>query len=77
MKLGKRLMLDQDAIRTLAVWATKTALVFELVQQDGDTTASAVDRRWFRDHRQPLPGSRIWAARYKGTLGPSCRLARL
>lgn len=70
MMLGQPKLLDEPAIHGLATWATKTALVFELVQQDGDTTASAADRQWFREHCQPLPNSRIWVARYAGTLGP-------
>ena len=69
MMLGEGFTLNASALAALAAWATKTALVFELVQQDGATTASAADRLWFKAHRSPLPGSRIWAARYVGTLG--------
>lgn len=67
--LGQPAVLDAAALCTLATWATKTALVFELVQQDGSTTASTADRKWFGENRQPLTGSRIWIARYVGTFG--------
>ncbi len=69
MVLGQPVDLDAAALYTLATWATKTALVFELVQQDGSTTASTADRKWFSKNRQPLTGSRIWIARYVGTFG--------
>ena len=69
MVLGQPVVLDDAALCTLATWATKTALVFELVQHDGTTTASTADRKWFGENRQPLTGSRIWIARYVGTFG--------
>lgn len=69
MVLGQPVDLDAAALCTLATWATKTALVFELVQRDGSTTASTADRKWFSKNRQPFMGSRIWIARYVGTLG--------
>lgn len=71
MILGQPMVLDSDAIEALAIWATKTALVFELLQQVTDMTASSADRKWFKDHRQPLPSVRIWVARYVGTRGAS------
>ena len=71
MMLGHALVLDEPALAALGAWVTKTALVFELVQRDSDATASAADRLWFKNHRVPLAGSRIWAARYVGTFGNS------
>ncbi len=71
MMLGQQLVLDEAALAALGAWVTKTALVFELVQRDSDATASAADRLWFKNHRVPLGGSRIWAARYVGAFGKS------
>ena len=69
MILGDSLVLDVPALHALASWAMKTALVFELIRRDNETTASVDDRKSFRNHRVPLPGARIWAGRYVGTLG--------
>jgi hypothetical protein len=69
MMRGEGTVLDEHSLRAIAGWAMKTALVFELVRRDGDTTASVGDRKWFKEHRVPLPGARIWAARYVGNLG--------
>ena len=73
MMRGEEIVLDERSLKAIATWAMKTALVFELVRRHGDTTASALDRAWFKEHRVPLPGARIWAARYVGNLGASCQ----
>lgn len=68
--LGTATHLDNGSSLTLATWATKTALIYEFVYPESEgTTASADDRRWFAEHRRPLPNSRIWCARYVGTRG--------
>lgn len=68
--LGKQSELDDAAIRTVATWATKTALIYEFVQpDDAQPAASATDRKQLRDHQRPLPGSGVWLAGYAGSLG--------
>lgn len=70
MILGEVTHLNPEALTTLATWATKTALIYEFVQATKEgTTTSFEDRKWFWHHRQPLPDSQIWLARYTGTRG--------
>lgn len=74
---GDPATLDEEDARLLATWLTKTALIYELVEQERDgMTSSEADRRWFGRHRLPLPTSRIWLAHYEGSRGTTIVVRR-
>lgn len=74
---GDPATLDGEDARLLATWVTKTALIYELVEQERDgATSSVADRRWFGRHRLPLPTSRIWLAHYEGSRGTTIVVRR-
>jgi hypothetical protein len=62
--LGKQSELDDAAIRTVATWATKTALIYEFVQpDDAQPAASATDRtKRLHTHRAKGPTTTTTAA---------------
>jgi hypothetical protein len=65
MVLGSPSALEPDSQECLATWLTKTALIHEHAERPDAVTTEA-DRRWFGVHQAPMPGARMWLARYVG-----------
>jgi len=59
--------LDASQQQRIAVWATKTVLVFGPTNPGGVTIAPGELYRWFGRWQMPLPSSLVWLARYTGT----------
>jgi hypothetical protein len=60
------ILLDPSQQASLAVWATKTLLMLQLIHRQKQSIPLKWFH-WFRRHRWPLPSEQIWIARYDGT----------
>jgi hypothetical protein len=59
MVQGQKTNLDSDMCRLLALWAEKTAMVWETTD-DQSVTATQADRDYLRVQQRPTPHTEVW-----------------
>ena len=63
---GETRILDGDRQALLALWAFKTATMFEFIYPQ-ERAIQSLDAAWVYEHREPPPRAIVWIASYRGT----------